>query len=161
VIDKAPQIVRQRIFLAEIDIDHRQHRPLAFVKARQEKRYDRVLDIVGIEIGGNGRAKTFDGGEELFGQRRLRGFAAAGVAAAMVAADAALPIMPNAAAPPFRTVRRSKAFRSIVFLLFRDDCRLSLRPKSVGYGISLVKRPRSACWDQQAIAQSTLPELSE
>jgi hypothetical protein len=40
---------------------HRQHRPLAFVKARQEKRYDRVLDIVGIEIGGNGRAKTFDG----------------------------------------------------------------------------------------------------
>jgi hypothetical protein len=54
---------------------HRQHRPLAFVKARQEKRYDRVLDIVGIEIGGNGRAKTFDGGEELFGQRRLRGFA--------------------------------------------------------------------------------------
>src|ERR1700722_17121144 len=62
---------------------------------------------------------------------------AAGVAAAMVAADAALPIMPNAAAPPFRTVRRSKAFRSIVFLLFRDDCRLSLRPKSVGYGISL------------------------
>src|ERR1700719_3022025 len=85
---------------------------------------------------------------------------AAGVAAAMVAADAALPIMPNAA-PPFRTVRRSKAFRSIVFLLFRDDCRLSLRPKSVGYGISLVKRPRAVCWDQQAIAQSTLPELSE
>jgi hypothetical protein len=42
----------------------------------------------------------------------------AGLAAAMVAADAPLPIMPNAAAPLFRTVRRSRAFRAIVFSCF-------------------------------------------
>jgi hypothetical protein len=66
VVDKAPQIVGQCIFLAEIDVDHRQHWPLAFVNAGQEERYDSVLDIVGIEIGGNGRAKTFDGGQEVW-----------------------------------------------------------------------------------------------
>ena len=34
-----------------------------------------MLDIIGLEIGGNGRAKTLDGGQELLRQRPFRGFA--------------------------------------------------------------------------------------
>ncbi len=112
VINEAPEIIRQRIFLAEIDVDHRQHRPLAFVKARQEKWYDGLFDIISIEIGGNGCAKTLDGGEDLLRKQRL-----CGVGGGLVVRPqplrlvAALPSRPTAATPPLRTVRRSTIFR--------------------------------------------------
>ena len=73
VINQAPKIVGQRILFAEIDVDHRQHRPLALVEAGEEKRDDSVLDIIRIEIGRNGRAKPRHRGQHLFRQRRLRG----------------------------------------------------------------------------------------
>jgi hypothetical protein len=71
VINKAPEIVGKRILLTEVNINHRQHWSLAFVKARQEKRYDGFLDVVWIEVGGNRRAKALDGGQDLLRKRRL------------------------------------------------------------------------------------------
>ena len=161
VIDEAPQIVGQSILLAEIDVDHRQHRPLAFVNAGQEKRNDGVLDIVGLEIGGNGRAKTFDCGQELFRKRRLRCFARSRSRAGNGRGRCAASDQTERSRAALQDGPTFQGFPFHRLLLFRDDCRLSLRPKSVGYGTSLVKGRRVACWDQRAIAQSTLPELSE
>ena len=47
------------------DVDHGEGRPLSLINARQEKRDDRMLDIIAVKIAGDGIGEPREGGADV------------------------------------------------------------------------------------------------